>query len=53
MPQLTKCKHLLFYAEKTALYKIDYVCKIPWGGGWGAGVIFGRQSKWYIIVSFY
>ena len=23
--------------QKRLLFKIDYVCKIPWGGGGGAG----------------
>ena len=39
--QLTKCKHLLFYAKRL-LFKIGYVCKIPY--------LSGQQSKVGLLV---
>ena len=35
--------NISYSMHKRLLFKIDYVCKIPWGGG--SRVIFGRQSK--------
>ena len=34
--------NISYSMQKRLLFKIDYVCKIPWGGG---RVIFGRQSN--------